>query len=89
MATFLIGYDLNKPAQNYGELIEAIKRVGMWWHHLDSTWVFKSDSTCIAIRHYLLPYIVQNDELLLVKLTGDGAWNGFNKAGSDWLKNNL
>ncbi|HEF4758047.1 TPA: hypothetical protein SAN82_000431 [Pseudomonas putida] len=89
MATFLIGYDLNRPVQNYSNLIEAIKKIGAWWHHLDSTWIVKSESSTSAIRDYLRPHIDANDELLVVKLSGSGAWSGFDSSGSSWLKSNL
>ena len=45
MGTLLIGYDLDKPDQDYSDLIAAIKKLGAWWHHLDSTWLVKSDLT--------------------------------------------
>ena len=89
MGTYLIGYDLNKPSQNYDELHEAIKSLGAWWHHLDSTWIGKHDGPSTTIRDYLKPYIDSNDELLVVKLTGEAAWTGFNQRGSDWLRENL
>lgn len=89
MATYLIGYDLNAPGQDYKELIEAIKTLGAWWHHLDSTWIVKHDGPATNIRDTLQPHIDANDELLVVKLTGEAAWVGFNTKGSTWLKNNL
>ena len=90
MQTFLIGYDLNKTGQDYADLIDAIKKLSStWWHHLDSTWIIKSNSTAIAIRDILAAHIDGNDELLVVKLTGDGAWAGFNDKGTKWLINNL
>ncbi|BFN29512.1 hypothetical protein PSCT_01142 [Pseudomonas sp. SCT] len=89
MASFLIGYDLNQPQQKYADLIAAIKELGAWWHHLDSTWIVKSELTCTQIRDALKPHIDGDDELLVVKLTGAGAWAGFNSKGSQWLKDNL
>ncbi|SEL63912.1 hypothetical protein SAMN04488505_102737 [Chitinophaga rupis] len=89
MKTYLIGYDLNKPHQDYPELINKIKQFKTWWHYLDSTWIVKSDLTAAQIREYLKPHIDSNDELLVVSLTGEGAWYGFNDKGSKWLKNNL
>ena len=90
MKTFLIGYDLNKPAQNYPDLINTIKKTfGTWWHHLDSTWIVKSDLTAVQIRDLLKPHIDKNDELLVAGLTGEAAWTGFNTKGSTWLKDNL
>jgi hypothetical protein len=90
MKSFLIGYDLNKPGQDYGSLFAAIKALaGTWWHCLDSTWIIKSDSNTVAIRDALIPHIDKSDELLVVELEGAGAWVGFNDECSGWLKENL
>lgn len=90
MATYLVGYDLNKSDKDYPELIEAIKGLSdTWWHHLDSTWIIKHAGTAASIRDALKPHIDSNDELLVVKLSGEGAWSGFNEKGSKWLKDNL
>lgn len=89
MATYLISYDLYRPGQDYTQLLQAIKRLGGWWHHLDSAWIVKHSGPATAIRDALTPHIDANDELLVVRLTGEGAWKGFNDEGSVWLKNNL
>jgi hypothetical protein len=92
MTTYLISYDLNRPrgADDYPQLIEAIKSVGgKWWHYLDSTWVVKSDKSATGIRDALKPHVDSGDELLVVALTGVGAWVGFDEKGSSWLKENL
>ena len=91
MKTYMIGYDLNRPrgADDYPKLIAAIKAIGSWWHHLDSTWLVKTDSTAVQIRDQLTPYVDAGDELLVACLTGEAAWRGFNDEGSEWLKNNL
>lgn len=60
MRTFLIGYDLNQPVQNYPDLIEAIQAYGTWWHHLDSTWIVKSDRSATEIINDLRRYIDEN-----------------------------
>ncbi|WP_335955895.1 hypothetical protein [Acinetobacter guillouiae] len=89
MKTYLIGYDLNKKGQDYTGLTNKIKEFPNWWHHLDSTWIIKTSKTAVEIRDILLPYIDGNDELLVVHLSGEGAWKGFNEKGSKWLKDNL
>jgi hypothetical protein len=92
MKSFLIGYDLNKPRANddYKDLIAKIESLsGTWWHHLDSTWIIKTDQTAKYIRDALAPYLDSGDELLVVELTGVGAWKGFNDRGSTWLMDNL
>lgn len=90
MATFLISYDLNKPGQDYKDLMAAIKGLSdTWWHHLDSTWLLQHPGPSTAIRDSLKPHLDASDELLVVKLTGEGAWTGFDEKGSKWLKDNL
>lgn len=87
MSTKLIAYDLNSPGQNYKDLIDAIKSLGAWWHHLDSTWLVKSNLTSTQIRDRLAVHIDSGDELLVVDVTGDArAWRGFNDRASEWLK---
>lgn len=87
--SYLIGYDLNKSGQDYTKLIDEIKKLGTWWHCLDSTFIIKSSSTAVIIRDHLKKYIDSNDELLVVALTGEGAWTGFSTECSNWLKENL
>ena len=89
MACYLVGYDLNKPGSDYADVIEEIKRIGTWWHCLDSTWIIAYNGPATAIRDALTPYLDANDELLVVRLSGEAAWTGFSKECSEWLKSNL
>mgnify|MGYP001237784991 CR=1 FL=1 len=87
--TLLIGYDLNKEvgSEGYNELIAAIKTVGAWWHHLDSTWLVKTHKSAVEVRDTLLGHLDSNDELLVIDVTSQPrAWTGFNASGSKWLK---
>ena len=90
MGTLLIGYDLDKPDQDYSDLIAAIKKLGAWWHHLDSTWLVKSDLTPKEARDLLAKHIGDSDELLVLTVTGrTAAWKGFSDKGSKWIKDSL
>lgn len=89
MKSYLISYDLNKPGQNYNDLYEAIKKIGTWWHHLDSTWIIRSSQSAEEIRDQLKANIDSNDKLIVIILTGEAAWCGFSTSGSKWLKDNL
>lgn len=89
MKTYLIGYDLNRPEQDYPKLIEAIKKIGSWWHCLDSTWIVKADTSAKAIRDSLNGCIDGNDELLVASLAGESAWSGFDDRCSSWLNDNI
>jgi hypothetical protein len=90
MKTYMIGYDLNKPGKDYDGLIEAIKAMfDTWWHHLDSTWLVRTDLSAVDIRDALKAYLDSSDELLVSRISPDAAWTGFSSRGSSWLKDNL
>lgn len=92
MATHMIGYDIHpSEGQTYEGLLNAIKGLGSWWHHLDSTWLVICDKTAVEIRDILKVHLPgRNDQLLVITVTGDAAaWTGFNASGSQWIKDNL
>ena len=89
MAVYLVGYDLNRPGQDYSDLIDALKAYGTWWHHLDSTWIIVTDDSPTEVRDNLSQYLDENDELLVAAIGTPAAWSGFNGKGSDWLMSNL
>lgn len=89
MATMLVGYDLNKPGQDYGPLIDRLKSVGSnWWHHLDSTWLIKTSLSAAELRDDLRRFIDASDELLVVDVTGR-PWAAVGFDSYDWLHANL
>jgi hypothetical protein len=90
MRTLLVGYDLNRPGQNYQQLYKALKSNSLWWHHLDSTWLLRTHETAVQMRDRLKVHIDAGDELLVLDVTGDAAaWTGFSERGGQWIKNHL
>lgn len=90
MKTYMIGYDLHKPVQQYGDLIEEIKDLASaWWHHLDSTWLVNSDQTATQIRDRLKVHLDGDDELLVIRVGSAWASFGLTNNANDWLRNNL
>lgn len=89
MATYMIGYDLHRPEQDYARLIDALKEYGTWWHYLDSTWLVVTPQTAQQIRDNLRQFIDGDDELLVLRVKREAAWAGFSQHASDWLKTHL
>ncbi len=88
MRTFLVGYDLDKPDQDYKSLIEKLKSYGTWWHNLDSTWLIRAGDTVTTsgLRDELKAQIGSSDKLLVMEVTGvSWASVGFTKEATDWL----
>ncbi|PZV37084.1 SinR family protein [Mesorhizobium kowhaii] len=92
--SYMIGYDLNREGENYSKKDAALRKhikekYPTYWAHLDSTFIVVTDLSAKQIRDDLLPFIDDNDELLVAKLSGEGAWRGFSESGSKWLKDHL
>ena len=81
MAVYLVSYDLDKPGQDYSDLITAIKALGgkqigtRVSKVLYSEWIVKTNLSASQIYDALAPHIDSNDMLLIVGLTGEAAWN--------------
>jgi len=90
MRTLLVGYDLNRPGQNYSGLVEELKAVPLWWHYLDSTWLVRTEEAPVELRDRLSAHVDPGDELLVIDVTSRAAaWTGFEERGAQWIKDNL
>jgi hypothetical protein len=89
MTNYLIGYDLDRPDLDYGQLINAIKELGNWRHCLDSIWIVRSTLSAGQIRDTLWRHMGNRDRLLVSALSTPVVWHGFDDACSSWLKANL
>lgn len=86
MSTFMVGYDLKKPDQDYRDPIDYLKSLGTWWHYLDSTWLVVSQMSAAELRDRLKTQTGPSDELLVINVTDD-AWasTGFSTEANGWL----
>jgi hypothetical protein len=91
MATILISYDIHPSASDASErVVDTIRSLGEWWHHLESTWLVKTDHAPEQIRDMLQQHVCSEDQLLIVDISRDAAaWFGVNDAGTQWLQANL
>ena len=91
VTSILIAYDVH-PArgETYDDLVEAIQSLGTWWHHLETVWIVQCTDTPGEIRDKLKSHIGNEDQLLVIDISGDTAgWVGINDAGSKWLTSNI
>jgi hypothetical protein len=87
MSRCIVGYDLDKPNQDYPHLNRKLKTYAGWWHCLDSTWLIQTGKSCTAVRDELLTLMDSSSKLLVIDVSGaTRAWTGFNKECSDWLR---
>lgn len=89
MKSYLVACELNRPGKSYPEVSRAFETFARIWHHLESVWIVKTDWTAREVRNHLKPHIDSSDKLLVVELTGEGAWSGFNDEAVSWLSEHL
>jgi len=89
MACKIITYDLDKPNRNYGELFEAIKDIGSWWHCVESVWIVDTTKSVSTIRDTLKQHLDSGDKLAVLTLTSGWATRNLSDDCNDWLRNHL
>jgi hypothetical protein len=94
MPVYMITYELHE-GENYGNLQDAIKKVGPdWWHCLHSTWLIVHTGPAPIISNALKPYLKNphqktGDKLLVARLRGAAWTNSFSSECQDWLRTRL
>lgn len=66
---YLVSYDLNKPEQDYPQLIDAIKRYDNACRVLKSQWLIYSDKSATQLFNELVAFVDSNDELFICEVT--------------------
>ena len=91
MATILIAYDIHRlEGDAYDQLLQVIKTLGTWWHHLETIWIVRCSQTPLQVRNLLKSRIGSDDQLLVIDISDDTAeWLGINEAGAHWLQANM
>jgi hypothetical protein len=85
MPLYWISYDLDKPGQDYSDLIDRLKQ-----HKAQevtrSDWLLASDWTPAQIKKDLLVYLDDNDRIIVAELRYNAAWNNLLIPGDSVLK---
>jgi hypothetical protein len=72
---YWIGYDLDKPGQDYTELINRLRQMGAS-RILKSDWLLAHNNTNPEqIRNDLQRFLDANDRILVAELHNNAAWN--------------
>jgi hypothetical protein len=75
MALYWIGYDLDKPGQDYSDLIARLKQLSAV-RVLKSDWLLGHNSTTPEqIRNDLMRFLDANDRIIVSELKNNAAWN--------------
>ena len=81
------------PAEDYNARCEAfaayIRNIGSNWHQVRDAWLVESTLKGKEIYENLRVRIGPDDKLLISRLDDDAVWQGFDWAGSEWLRRKL
>jgi hypothetical protein len=83
MKAYTIGYDLDKPGQNYEKLIARLKQHGAV-RILLSQWALQTTWSAVQLRDDLRTYTDSNDRILVAGLTAE--WASWNLMATDQFK---
>jgi hypothetical protein len=89
MATYIVTYDLMKQGQNYTCLAKKLDAYPTHWHAQGSVWLIETNQSAVDIRENLSSCLDANDKLLVARLSGEAAWQGYSNSVSSWLKDRL
>jgi hypothetical protein len=73
MALYWVSYDLDKPGQDYSDLINRLKQYTAQ-EVTRSDWLVASDWTPAQVRDDLLAYLDNNDRIIVAELKYNAAW---------------
>lgn len=74
MALFLVSYDLDKPGQDYPDLIARLKQFGAQRILYSEWFLVHNSATPAQLRDDLLRFMDSNDRILVVELKNNAAW---------------
>lgn len=74
MALYWISYDLDKPGQNYTDLITRLKELGASRILLSDWLLAHNNTTPEVIRKDLETYLDANDRIMVGELHNNAAW---------------
>lgn len=81
----LITIDKNTFLKNYDALHNSIMTADKWWHHMNNTWLIKTDLTPTEWYNKLHHFITVKDRLMIIEVKAN--YQGWLKQEAwDWLK---
>jgi hypothetical protein len=81
----LVTYDLKTAGKNYAQFYEELKKQGVWWHFIASTWLIATTKTPKEILEAVQPQLTNKDCILILPMTRP-YWGTLPKAAWEWLK---
>jgi hypothetical protein len=85
MALYWISYDLDKPGQDYSDIINRLKQLKAQ-EVTRSDWLLASNRTPTQIKEDLLAYLDNNDRIIVAELKYNAAWKNLLIPGDVVLK---
>ena len=86
MNVYSISYDLRQPTRDYTSLYEEIKKMGDYFHPLESNWFVRTNWDAQDIYDKLRPYIDDNDLILIIRVDHSDKQGWMVKNFWEWLR---
>jgi hypothetical protein len=87
--TIQVNYDLVSPGQSYAAVATYLKSHGTWARPLKSMWFLRTTKTAAQIRDELTSIVDQNDEVVVLDVTGVPWATNFSDDTVEWMEQNM
>lgn len=88
MNYYLVSYDLNRPGQDYADLIAEIERSPNWAKPMLSCFIVGTNENPSQLMERLRPWIDPNDWIIVIRVCKD--WDGWlTNDIHDWIRTNV
>ena len=87
MTAYIVAYDLNQETRR-PNIVAEVKRTPYWARLSESSYAIDTAETVTQVLQRFRPYLDQNDQLYVIKLTA--LWNGHGPNDvNSWLRQRL
>lgn len=86
MAIYIVAYDLHVSGQQYDCICEKLESFSTHWHAQGSVWIVESSLSAIELTEHLTPCLDENDKILVIKASGEVAWQGYSDNVENWIR---
>lgn len=80
----LITFNIHDKTRDKTALLETIKQLGAWWHHLETVWIVDTRLSPKEAYNRLAPHLLKADHILVIEIKKN-YWGWLPKEAWEWF----
>lgn len=82
---YLVSYDLRGIFRATELLHAELKKTGLWWHYLESTWLIATSETGATLWNRIRKHLTQSDRIIVIEIVRREHHGWLPKEAWDWI----